>query len=94
MSPHSVSRDSHEPVALNTEPDFRCFFDRVMIPSLLPTGPDAQHMLGPSPKSVVIVIVMDLAGTGERATWRSVGQHRSVARRDPDEILADVVKGN
>ena len=28
-----------------------------MTPSLMPTGPDAQHMLDPSSTSVVIVIV-------------------------------------
>ena len=29
-----------------------------MTPSLMPGGPDAQHMLDPSSKSVVSVIVM------------------------------------
>ena len=33
------------------------FFRGVMTPSLMPAGPDAQHMLDPSSMSVVIVIV-------------------------------------
>ena len=34
-----------EPTALNTYPDFRCFFRGVMTPSLMPAGTDVQRML-------------------------------------------------
>ena len=43
LSSHSVSRDSHEPMALN-----------IQRTSLMPAGPDAWHMLDPSTMSVVM----------------------------------------
>ena len=48
-----VSTRCHLTVSLG----FRFFFRGVMTPSLMPAGPDAQHMLDPSSMSVVIVIV-------------------------------------
>ena len=38
LSSHSVSRDSHEPMALNIQPDFRSFFRGVVTPPLMPQG--------------------------------------------------------
>ena len=55
LSSHSVSGDSHEAIALNIQPDFRYFFQGALISSLMPAGPDAQHMLDSSSMSVVIV---------------------------------------
>ena len=58
-----------KPTALNTQPDFRCFFkpdaQHMLVPSSLVVwfvcqcpmffeGPDAQRMLGPSSMSVVL----------------------------------------
>ena len=57
LSSYSVSRYSHEPSALNIQPDFRCF-SWCHDPITHAHGPEAQHMLDPSSMSVVIVIVI------------------------------------
>ena len=47
----SLPTDSQEPIALNIQPCFRCFFEG-HDPPLMHAGPDAQHILDPSSVSV------------------------------------------
>ena len=62
------------------------FVRGVMTPSLMPAGPDAQHMLDPYSMSVVIVIVIEYLarlGSGRGPCTVALRASQTCVKREP-----------